>query len=227
MRVGALAETRMVENDPARRILELATDEKCSLIVMGTHGRQGLQRLVLGSTTEAVLRESTIPVLTVHAGMKYADASHRCFESIVVGIDESEASDAAIAAVLELPVDERQRVLFCSAADLSNDAREHAQRVLGKAIGLARARGIAVSGLVISGTPHEALLIVAQQQGADIIVLGSHGRRGFQRLLLGSVAERIVRTAPLPVLVVRLQESVPALARTTYGPKEQGANSAA
>jgi nucleotide-binding universal stress UspA family protein len=226
MRVGALAETRMVENDPARRILELATDEKCSLIVMGTHGRQGLQRLVLGSTTEAVLRESTIPVLTVHAGMKYADASHRCFESIVVGIDESEASDAAIAAVLELPVDERQRVLFCSAADLSNDAREHAQRVLGKAIGLARARDIAVSGLVISGTPHEALLIVAQQEGADIIVLGSHGRRGFQRLFLGSVAESIVRTAPLPVLVVRIQERVPVLARAAYGAKEHGGNSA-
>jgi nucleotide-binding universal stress UspA family protein len=215
----------MVENEPARRILELATDEKCSLIVMGTHGRQGLQRLVLGSTTEAVLRESTIPVLTVHAGMRHAETSQRCFESIVVGIDESEPSDAAIQIVLELPANERRRVLFCSAAD-SNDAREHAQRVLGKAIGLARARDISVSGLVISGTPHEALLIVAQQEGADIIVLGSHGRRGFQRLFLGSVAESIVRTAPLPVLVVRIQERVPVLARAAYGAKEHGGNSA-
>jgi nucleotide-binding universal stress UspA family protein len=224
-RVGVEAETRMVENEPARRILELATDEKCSLIVMGTHGRQGLQRLVLGSTTEAVLRESTIPVLTVHAGMRHAETSQRCFESIVVGIDESEPSDAAIQIVLELPANERRRVLFCSAAD-SNDAREHAQRVLGKAIGLARARDISVSGLVISGTPHEALLIVAQQEGADIIVLGSHGRRGFQRLFLGSVAESIVRTAPLPVLVVRIQERVPVLARAAHGAKEHGGNSA-
>ena len=224
-RVGVEAETRMVENEPAQRILELATDEKCSLIVMGTHGRQGLQRLVLGSTTEAVLRESTIPVLTVHAGMRHAETSQRCFESIVVGIDESEPSDAAIQIVLELPANERRRVLFCSAAD-SNDAREHAQRVLGKAIGLARARDISVSGLVISGTPHEALLIVAQQEGADIIVLGSHGRRGFQRLFLGSVAESIVRTAPLPVLVVRIQERVPVLARAAHGAKEHGGNSA-
>lgn len=226
MRVGVEAETRMVENEPAQRILELATDEKCSLIVMGTHGRQGLQRLVLGSITEAVLRESTIPVLTVHAGMKHAETSHRCFESIVVGIDESEPSDAAIQTVLELPANERRRVLFCSAADISNDARERAQRVLGKAIGLARARDISVRGLVISGTPHEALLIVAQQEGADIIVLGSHGRRGFQRLFLGSVAESIVRTAPLPVLVVRIQERVPVLARAAYGAKEHGGNSA-
>jgi nucleotide-binding universal stress UspA family protein len=226
MRAGVEAETRMVENEPAQRILELATDEKCSLIVMGTHGRQGLQRLVLGSTTEGVLRESTIPVLTVHAGMKHAATSRRCFESIVVGIDESEPSDAAIQTVLELPVNERRRVLFCSAADLSNVARERAQRALGKAIGLARARDFSVSGLVISGTPHEALLIVAQQQGADIIVLGSHGRHGFQRLFLGSVAESIVRTAPLPVLVVRVRERVPVLARAAYRAKEHGGNSA-
>jgi len=130
--------------------------------------------------------------------MKYADASHRCFESIVVGIDESEASDAAIAAVLELPVDERQRVLFAAQPILVMTHANMRSAFLVKRLGW-HARETLRSAVSSSAvTPHEALLIVAQQQGADIIVLGSHGRRGFQRLLLGSVAERIVRTAPLP-----------------------------
>jgi nucleotide-binding universal stress UspA family protein len=69
---------------------------------------------------------------------------------------------------------------------------------------------------VIGGNPGEALITAAQQRSADLIVVGSHGRHGLQRLFLGSVAEHVVRNAPMPVLVVRTRESVPlASARTT------------
>ena len=220
---GVEAQRRALEGDPERRILELAADAKCSLIVMGTHGRHGLERLFVGSTTEAVLHESAIPVLTVRVGAKRAEDTRRCFERIVVGIDESEPSDAAVQTVLELPSEDRRQVFFYSVAGTRDDEREQAQRVVGKAIALANARGISAKGSVIDGSPDEALIAAAQQQAADLIVLGSHGRRGLQRLFLGSVAEHVVRNAPLPVLVVRTRESVPVASALAAEPEPSSA----
>ena len=203
---GIEAQTYALEGEPAQRILELAADAKCSLILMGTHGRQGVERLFIGSTTEAVLRGSTIPVLTVRAGMKCPAPARRCFERFVVGVDESEPSDAAIQTVLELP-SEGSQISFYSVAGGGDDAHEQAERVIANAIARANVYGISATGNVLSGTPAEMLIAVAQQRGADLIVLGSHGRRGLHRLFLGSVAEHVVRTAPVPVLVVRTLEA--------------------
>ena len=63
--------------------------------------------------------------------------------------------------------------------------------------------GTPVRGKVVRGTPHEAIATVAAQDGADLIVMGTHGRTGLSHLLLGSVAERVLRTSPVPVLTVR------------------------
>ena len=208
-RDGVEAQTCALEGEPARQILELAAEAKCSLIVMGTHGRQGVERLFIGSTTEAVLRGSTIPVLTVRAGMKCPALERRCFERFVVGVDESEPSEAAIRTVLELP-SEGSQISFYSVAEGGDDAHEQAERVIAKAIARANVHGTSATGNVLSGTPAETLIAVAQQRGADLIVLGSHGRRGLHRLFLGSIAEHVVRSAPVPVLVVRTLEGATA-----------------
>ena len=104
-----------------------------------------------------------------------------------------------------------------SIAGPREDEQDQAHRVVGKAVGLANARGISAKGRVIGGHPDEALIASAQQQGADLIVLGSHGRHGLQRLFLGSVAEGVVRKSPLPVLVVRTREDVPVPERIPAG----------
>lgn len=208
-RGGAYAQRRALEGEPAKNILEQAAEAKCSVIVMGTHGRQGLERLFVGSTTEAVLRGSAIPVLTVRPGMTFTAPGKRCFERIVAGIDESEPSTAALQTILDLPPEDRQYVIFYSVAGASEDEQDQAHRVIGKAVGLANARGISAKGRVIAGHPDEALIAAAQKQAADLIVLGSHGRDGLQRLFLGSVAEGVVRKSPVPVLVVRTRTDVP------------------
>lgn len=208
-RQGVAARMCACEGEPATRILETAADAKCSLIVMGTHGRHGLQRLFLGSTAEAVLRGSALPVLMVRAGSKRPDARRRCFERIAVGIDESEPSQAALQTAVELATVDRCAIDFYSVARSDVDARQQAMRVIGKAVAAANARGIAAKGHVVGGDPKEALLARAQQSEADLIVLGSHGRRGLERFFIGSVAEHVVRSSPLPVLVVRTRESVP------------------
>lgn len=215
-RAGVDAQRRALDGEPAEQILEVARASACSLIVVGTHGRQGLERLFVGSTAEAVLRGSAIPVLTVRSGVKGVDGAGRCFERIVVGIDDSGPSAAAIAAVFEFPAEDRQQLTFYSSAlgadiftsrsDAGAANRElhaQAQRIVDRALASARARGVAAEGRVVEGKPVDVLIDAAKERQADLIVLGSHGRSGLERFFLGSVAEGVVRTAPVPVLVVR------------------------
>jgi nucleotide-binding universal stress UspA family protein len=215
-RLGIDAELRIEQGDPAECLVRLAVAQRCGLIVMGTHGRRGLGRLLQGSTTEAVLRLSAIPVLTVRPGETIADETRHCFERIVVGLDDSEPSDAAAQTIVQLPAADRRHVLFYSVADTRNaggwapyragiaDAlNEQAQQTVERALALARACGVSSEGRVIHGSARDALISAARGRRADLIVLGSHGRRGMRRFFLGSVAESIVRVAPIPVLVVR------------------------
>ena len=221
-RAGIDAEPHALEGEPAHRLIEQAAESKCTLIVMGTHGRQGLERLFVGSTTEAVLRASTIPVLTIRPGMNRPSASGRCFERIVVAVDDSEPSDAALEAVCALPAEDRRHVVLYSIAGTAlvvgghgyreavmDDLRAQAERIVDAAEDKARSRGITAEGQVAEGSADEALIAAAQQEKADLIVLGSHGRRGIRRFFLGSVAESVVRRAPVPVLVIRTAASVP------------------
>jgi nucleotide-binding universal stress UspA family protein len=206
---GIVAQKRALEGEPARQVLETAVDANCSLIIIGTHDRHGLDHLFMGSTTAGVLRGSMIPVLTVRSGAKTAPETRRCFEHILVGIDESEPSEAAIQTVLDLPAEDRAHVSFYSVAPGGSDANEQAQRVVGKAVAAAEGRGISAKGRVAHGDPIVGLIGAAESEAADLVVLGSHGRRGLQHLFLGSVAEHIVRSAPVPVLVVRTRKSAP------------------
>ncbi|MGA2394480.1 MAG: universal stress protein [Candidatus Lustribacter sp.] len=205
---GVDAERRAVEGEPAQSLLEAAVQSGCSLIVMGTHGRQGLAHLFVGSTTEAVLRGSIIPVLTLHAGTVVVAPGERCIERIIAGIDESEPSDAAIQTILDLPGKDRLHVIFYSIAGMGEREHERAHQAVSKAVRLANERGISARGRVNVGDPAEALIAAAEQQEADLIVVGSHGRHGLERLVLGSVAEGIVQRSPLPVLVVRTRQAV-------------------
>lgn len=213
---GVLALPRATDGEPVESILRIAHDERAQVVVMGTHGRRGLGRMVIGSTTEALLRASDIPVLTVRG--KTSDSDRRCFERIFVAIDDSEPSDAAVGAVLELPPEDRLQVTFASVADFDRAAglrghfhdamirkvlRDRARRIVDRALDSAGSKHISAQGRVIEGTTDYEVLAEAREDNADLIVMGSHGRRGIQRFLLGSVAEKIVRSAPIPVLVVR------------------------
>lgn len=212
---GVTAQQRLLEGEPADAILELAHDAGCTLIVSGTHGRSGLKHLVLGSTTEAILRSSTIPVLTVRAGMKTGDKA-RAVTRVVVGLDDSEPSAAALAAVLTLPAEDTRHVVLCGVAGtaivfgdavykeaVADDLREPVEHLVDAAVENAHEHGVAAEGRVLSGNADNILIATAEQDGADLIVVGSHGRRGIRRYLLGSIAEAIVRNSPVPVLVVR------------------------
>jgi nucleotide-binding universal stress UspA family protein len=213
---GVDADGRLIEGEPCQSILDLAQTAEASSIVIATHDRNELERMFVGSTTYGVLRGSTLPVLTVRAGLRWAAKPTRCFERIVVGIDDSEPSDAALSAVLNLPAEDRRHVLLCGVAGsavviggrgyhdaIMDELREQTELVIDAAVAKASARGVVAESHVVNGDAVTALIAAARENRADLIVLGSHGRRGLRRLFLGSVAEAVVRTAGVPVLVVR------------------------
>jgi nucleotide-binding universal stress UspA family protein len=87
--------------------------------------------------------------------------------------------------------------------DLDAAARAAAQKQLRKLMDRARQAGVRVKGLLLDGVPHERIARAARSQKADLVVIGTHGRTGFAKLFLGSVASRVLAVSPCPVLTVR------------------------
>lgn len=208
------AEERAV--DPTVGLLDYVQRFDIDLIVMGTHGRRGVGRLMLGSVAEEIVRLADCPVLTVRPDIDPAEAdTHR----ILVPVDFSPSSWLAVAYAQHLAVQLNAELDLLHVVETlpsyglvdipavfpppSTEVLASTQRAL---LDLAHEAGgphVPVKAHVIAGHPVLGVLDTATRLRPDMIVLPSHGRRGLSRLVLGSVAEQIVRRAPSPVLVVR------------------------
>ena len=201
---------------PDEIIREYAAGHDIDLVVMGTHGRTGVRRFVLGSVTEKVVRLSDVPVLVVRVTEGGPTVP---YEDILLPTDGSEGAAAALehAATLARAFDARVHVVSVvdSAAttleggwsvmldDLDAAAQE---AVAGMAEDL-RDRGVREVRTEVSvGTPYRDLLDYVEDEGIDLVAMGTHGRSGIERYLLGSVTEKLLRTSPAPVLTVRIEE---------------------
>jgi len=207
-----------VHEAPVVGIVETAEAGPCDLIIMGTHARTGVARTFLGSTTEGVLRSSAIPVLTVRSAGHVYNAP---FATAFVAVDESEPAGKALAVAARLARQSGTRIVACYAidtarvivqtasledglepVDFSTELRREGRSMVHAALartGLPENTPV----VIVDGEPADAIVTGAEKNGATAIVTGTHGRRGLHRLVLGSVAESIVRSSPLPVLVVR------------------------
>ena len=125
-------------------------------------------------------------------------------------------SDSVLATVIEFPAEDRGHVLLCGVAGTAfvvggreyhqaaiDELHVETEHIVDAALATARKNGRSFSGRVVDGGAAPALIATAEKEEADLIVLGSHGRRGIRRLFIGSVAESVVQSAPVPVLVVR------------------------
>ncbi|WP_436927683.1 universal stress protein [Halosimplex amylolyticum] len=211
--VGVSATTHVIETaDPIHQaIIDYAGDHDADLIVMGTHGRTGLNRLVLGSVTERTLRTSPVPVLTVHEDITFDPD----FETVLVPTDGSDAANFAAdhGITLAEATDAAMHVVHVvnltavsgefGSAEVLNSLEEAGQQAVDDVINRAKDTGLrSVEASVLSGTPARAILDYAEERDIDLIVMGTHGRTGLDRYLLGSVTEKIVRVADAPVLTV-------------------------
>ncbi|PAP75928.1 universal stress protein [Rubrivirga marina] len=198
-------------------ILRYAAAVGADLVVLGTHGRQGIGHLLLGSVAEEVLRRSTVPVLVVPDRaartapgpdapiLVGADFSAHTAEALAHALRVAGAYSApiALAHVRDAPadtlVDPHARGPMSPPTGLSS--REEAHEALRDLID-AHGLGDRVERHVIPGRPAEELAALARRTHAGLLVVGTHGRRGWDRLRLGSVAEGVARHAECPVLVV-------------------------
>jgi nucleotide-binding universal stress UspA family protein len=210
--LGVTYGTDVVQGDPASTIVEYAGEYDYDLVVMPTHGRRGLSRYLLGSVTEKVVRLSPVPVLTARI---QDEAVTFPYERILLPTDGSEGAALAMDHALELAdaLDATLHVL--SVVDesglgpdvrstLSQQEQETAATVaVDEAVAGAEERGVECVGHVEHGSPDEEILASIDDHDVDAVVMGTTGRRGVDRILLGSVAEKTVRSAPVPVVTVR------------------------
>ena len=183
--------------DPYTEIVDQAEQSAMDVIVMGRRDKSDLVRSMLGSTTEKVIGHTHSDVLVVPQGGMIEG------KGIILPVDGSRYSDAAAVTVLSLVTQCKAPVTVVSVAvdeRLRDDARVQAEKVQT----LMRESGVETSIDVRVGRPDEAIIACAKERGADMIVMGSHGRTGLERLLVGSVSERVIGHAECPVMVVKL-----------------------
>lgn len=213
------------QGDAAREILDRARALPSDLIVMGTHGRSGFDRLVLGSVTEKVIRRAPCPVLTVPPLVeKTAESPAALFSRILCAVDFSDVSLHALEYAFSLATSiEGARLTLMHVVEVmpAPTASEPARDSEGKALDAyvaaaaeARTRRLeqlvpdsvrantTVETVLAIGRAHVEILRIATERQADVIVLGTHGF-AISQLLFGSTAQQVTRQATCPVLTVR------------------------
>lgn len=184
---------------PHAEILEAAEASQADLIVMGRRGRRGLARLMVGDATARVVSQARCKVLVVPR------ASGIWSKGILLAIDGSRYSDKAavnaikLAQTFNLPLIITTVCASVADASLCRDAEGVVARVLEHA----RREGVRAEPHIVEGEPAQAIVEAARSKGADLIVGGSHGRSGMEKVFLGSVMERVIGHSSCPVLTVK------------------------
>ena len=217
---GITLTTTLFEGDAVGRILDRATDWNADLLVMGTHGRTGFERLLLGSVTEKILRKSTCPVLTVPPRVMNP-VGGLSFAKILCAMDFSPASFRAIeyAATLAAPggpgVTALNVVEFLAEATSGRhelvldtpafhaELKRAALERLHEAIPPRVRERCPVLEMVTMGKAWKEILRVAKTEEAELIVLGVEGRSRPDLLFFGSTTQHVLRQAECPVLTIR------------------------
>lgn len=207
---GVECEPLLVDDTPSDGLARGAEEAHADLIVVGSHGRTGLRHFLLGSVAERTIRLSDRSTLVARG----AATAERGYQRILVACDFSPHTDDAMRGALALAAaGARIEVVHCwqtpvmpagmpigaMRSDLERDVAQAGARLLARYA--ASASGAHLAFVPVEGAPAEGLRARAEETGSQLVVVGSHGRRGVRRWLLGSVAEAIVRHAPCSVLV--------------------------
>jgi len=219
---GVSIATVVREGPTVTEILEQAAATSADLIVMGTHGASGFERLVLGSVTEKVLRKARCPVLTVPRALPEAvPAGPVVFKRIVCAVDFSDCSLEALkyAVSLAQEADGQLTVVHVLTSQLVPDAvladqhlsvlayqrqrEDEAQRRLAEAVPASAAAYCRIESTMVRGKPWREIVGIAAARESDLIVLGVHGRGAVDLTFFGSTAHQVVRHVSCPVLTLR------------------------
>lgn len=210
---GVPYNTDVIQGNPAPTIVDYAERYDQNLVVMPTHGREGISRYLIGSVSEKVVRLSSVPVLTVR--MQSDETLEFPYGNILIPTDGSAAATLAAEHALSLAASLDATVHVLSVvheAALGLDVRstisgkeseQAATDAIKTVISEAETRGVTNTVRHIEhGTPVNEILDCIESYDIHAVGMGTTGRRGTDRILLGSVAEKTVRSAPVPVMTV-------------------------
>jgi len=215
---GLRLNTQILLENPRHGIPKAAKEWKADLIVMGSHGTGAFLRLLMGSTAQAVLRHAGCSVEIVRETQRKSGGMH-----VLVPTDGSECAEAALRAVAARPwpADTEVRVICVPEVpvlagaypyyppevvlEVATANEAHAKEAVQKGAEILKKAGLCTSEEVMEPreSPVRAVLGMADLWSADLIVMGSHGRRGFDRYVMGSVSESVALHAHCSVEVVR------------------------
>ena len=213
---GVDVETLVERGDPVKRILARAAALRADLVVMGTHGRSGFERLLLGSVTEKVLRKASCPVMAVPPPV--VSAGKLPYTRLLCPVDFSESSEAALQFASSLaeeadahltivhvfdwqPDDDLMMARFDTVEHygaIERQAHERLERLVTDDLRV----WCKPETVTVRGKPYREILALADAKATDLIVLGVRGRNPIDVALFGSTVNQVVRRARCPVLTV-------------------------
>ena len=224
-------ERLVAEGEPDEEIVAAAEERGVDMIAMASHGRGALGRAIFGSVADRVARTATVPVLILRTPRDDVPHGEAAIRRVVVPLDGSAMAAEALPVAETVATQVGAPVAVVSAIDptsslpvapgalgpapvATSEASERiwqqleaeAKRTIANAVAGLQAQGVEASGTTLNGSPFFAINDFTEAD--DLIVLTSHGRSGVGRWLLGSVAEKLVREAPAPVLLVPAAERV-------------------
>lgn len=205
--------------EPVTTIVNQALSIPADLLVMGTHGRGGFDRMLLGSVTEKVLHKAPCPILTVPPHAPANAETDGTFSRILCPVDFSPSALQAFGFAVDLARQSGGTVIALHAIEwLAEDVSAHArfnvqdyrQHLIDDAHSRLRALiadqpsgTCSIEDVVETGRAHRQVLSIADTRAADLIVMGAQGRGGMGLTLFGSTTQQVVRGATCPVLTVR------------------------
>jgi len=207
------------EGMPVPTILDAVDDDSSDLICIGTHGREGFERLVLGSVAEKILRKAACPVLTVSEAGKEEAIEPALFETILCAVDFATLSLRALEHALSLAKESGGKLILLNVVEWFSEepgweakfsVAEYREQM--EANVLERLKALVPEGaeewceietVVKSGKPYRELLELAREREADLIIMGVRGRNPLDRMLFGSTTQHVVRHATCPVLTIK------------------------
>lgn len=208
-----LTVVKTIERDvrPGPAITRYVEENEIDLVVMGTHGREGMDRFFFGSVAAEVTRTTPTAVLVVGAEHLPADNGYRC---VMAAIDFSEAAQLALRRAAATAAEYSGRLLVMHSVDpvdvppyfaIPYDAEERRERAFAELRDLISQSDLPVDAqpIVCTGATYRQVVDTAKEHGVDLLVLGATGMGRLEQLLLGSTPDRVLRMVPCPVLVNR------------------------
>jgi nucleotide-binding universal stress UspA family protein len=219
---GANVTVAVEKGNPEERILARSERDKKTLTAMGTHGRSGVTRWLLGSVAEKIVREAKNPLFVVRAKEDAKTEGQAALNSIIVPLDGSTLAEHILPHVIELAKAMKLKVILIQAftlkqiihtykdyipdfGALQKSTESGASRYLEAKQEQLKREGLEVSSLAAEGEAAETILELAKGAPDSLLAMCTHGESGIRRWMLGSVTEKVIRHADNPILTIRAQ----------------------